>query len=386
MQTVVTTSPVQAVAAAEGVTAVPGGYCILNPNTFSILDGIAVSTNGQLLDGGMMRDYGRFRRLYDLYTQNDGWDRSKLLYEVTTALDADACRPSAPAIAPDAASKMDKVPIQITSFPGTFLTAKPEILDTSLAPLRLTARFAPAANAFLAKTAADLNVVYNQTVLTFDTIVLADNTIYNAAVADKLANGGTIDVVYDKWSVYTQGAGSVESSLNFSVNSSCVKSLLGVFCKNFEAKPWAHDGSSMTTAFQHFGIGTGSTLSTSWFQVGTQPFPSFQPKVYEMFDQTIRNFKPHSVYNQISKLIGSEDAYLQLGGAAHLITMGLPEDEDTKRLRLRDGLDVYGADLTISWVTSGTDGDATKLPTKAVLVRTIPIVQIGEGRQVQLVL
>ena len=69
-------------------------------------------------------------------------------------------------------------------------------------------------------------------------------------------------------------------------------------------------------------------------------------------------------------------------GAAHKITFGFNETDQTKALRIRDGVDVLGAEMTLTATTVGTTNGAQQ-PTKYLLVETIPVLEIGAGRQVQ---
>lgn len=359
------------------VTTAPaaGKYCVMNPLVSSIIDGVGVSSSGFTIDAGLTQNWNRATHLFDDYTQNKALDAG-----------ADSLENVTPA-APVADAKHTASPFQLKDFPGTFIgTCEPRVLDFALFPLKVSFRLAPANHAFITDAVASLSTVkYENACLTFDVIQLTDSGVYESAIQKRLDSNGSLQIPFTRWQLFSSGARPITDSLNFTVSTTSLKGLLGYFVPasvntNPEAKDatWTNKSNWMVN-----GIGATNTLANSYFTVGNVNFPQFVAEPHEMFDQTIRNM-PRGRKSVAEKIGDTKRLYLTYGGAAHYVRFGLPDDEDTKALRLRDGINCYGQAVTVTWNTSGTTGGDN--PTKFVLVESQPVLVVGAGRQLEIIM
>jgi len=355
-------------------TATTGKYCVLNPMSVSILDGVGVSSSGFTIDAGLTQNYNRWVHLLEDYTQKRFSDKASSVLEKCTLYLAE----------PAANAKENSTRYQIKDFPGTFIgTAEPRVLDFALFPLKISFRLAPANHAFITDQASDLDSAeYSNACLMFDVLQLTDAGVYEAAIQKRLDANGSLQVPFTRWQVFSQGARPIEDSLNFTVSTTSLKGLLGAFVPAaVNTNPQAYNTDIDKSGWYVNGIGATNELSSSYFTVGNVNFPQWVAHPADVFDQTIRNM-PYD-RKSINGNIASYDDYLYRGGAAHYVKFGMPEDDDTKALRLRDGINCYGQAVTVSWNTSGTIVGAN--PTKFVLVESQPVLVVGAGRMLEII-
>lgn len=359
---------------AKCTTGAADSYCKLSANSQSVLDGISETSEGFTINTGLVQGWNRWANLLEDLTQVKQSDAACVLYENI---------PSNPETAANDGEYDDMI-IHIKDFPGTFIgSCEPRVQDFKLFPLKVSFRLAPANHAWISKTTANLaNITYEDACLTFDVLQLADSGAYEHSVQDKINSGG-LNIPFTSWRVFSSGARPVEDSLNFTMNSTSVKGLLGIFTPaSVNTNPEQEDTTTYKNNWLRNGIGATNTLTSSYFQVGTTNFPAQGPSpVHEVFDQTIRNLPKER--KSLSFFIDSEASYLSCGGAAHYVRFGMPEDEDTIKLRLRDGINCFGQAITTTWHTSGNTGGAQ--PTKHVLVETQPVLVVHPGRLLEVV-
>jgi hypothetical protein len=387
-EAVVKTTPAPAVpAGTDPVTeAVAAKYCVLNPLRTAILDGVMTETTGGVtVDPGCIRQYNVAHGLHERLTYNMGANASTLLYERTVR----TAEPTAGDNEPGT-----KIQIKLANLPGTFIgSLAPSTFDCALAPLKITLRLAPGSTTFISNDADAVNTAeYSQIALMFDTVTIADHGLYDQALAQTLNKGEVLQVPFRRWQIYQQGPRSVNGALNVALNSSCVKSVTSAFLRPLGTGELAYqyDPVSKTSKGHRWSLDTSAAidealdvaLDTSFTQIGAQVFPSWQPSLSQIVDQTLRNFLVNSKRETIDPAIVDEKAYLRLAGGAHKITFGLEETPQFKLLRIRDGLNLLGAEATASFTTAGVDDD--DVPTKIVIVESIPLMLIGAGRQVQM--
>lgn len=337
-------------------------YCTLMDG-ISLFDSVGIHSSGFTIDNCVPQHYNLIARQLDRRLQGNGALTSQLLAQELISVDQGATP------ANDTVDTNTKVIVR--RFPGTFIgECQPRIVDFALFPAKLTFTLAPLARAFKTNDAAataELKDIY----LTCDVLQFQSDA-YESSIRAKLASGGAIELPWKKWTLFQGSARPVTDAFNFSLNTTSLKALVGWFVPN------SRTGVSWFSP----AMPAGGSVSSSYWTVGSQQYPAFLPSVDDVIGQTADSLK-HSMGANLAML--PDSASYGAWGYPHMIAFGMPDDEDTDKLRLKSGVNTYGASVMMTWQTQGANPSGNVAVDKLVVAISEPSLKVSAGGQLEVV-
>jgi hypothetical protein len=342
-----------------------GTNAALSSGVESLIDSVQVESQGVIIDQSF-----------------SGWNRLALLLKDFQTGDVDKTRAilandlaSAPAAKPFSTA----TPLSVPKFTHGFLgTCMPRIIDFSLFPVKVYVKLA-GKECLMTEDASKIttNDLTNIN-LCLDTIQLNDGNMYAAKILERLQQA-PIQIPFERWVSFNEGARDVTSTMNVGISTTSLRGLLGVFRDPLgcASATWSASNSSLLRS-NYFvnSLGTNNALTSSQFQIQNVNFPNWPQSKAEVFDTTVK----HMNIQNLSKGVTTLDTYFELS-AAHYFDVGFPGV--TSKDRIRSGISLAGTTGQISWATTGTTGGTQ--PQKVLYARTEPYIEVGLGRQIQLV-
>lgn len=369
----------------EGTTTTATNFCSFPRNIESIIDRIEIEINGQLISPGCSSYNQLWNIIADTTMGEDCTNRRALLQKslnITSAVTANE----------------SSVPLTICNFLGFLSSAQPNVLDTNLlGNVRIRITLANT-NVLVSSTTAATAPNYSLANMFFsvDCISIDDNIYYQ--VHDQfLSKGGVYEIPYNNYYSFSQAISSAgDGSIKFSLSTQSLNQLWATFTYG-GAVPLTADLANATTG-STTGIGSSYNFLRSacgitgyQFNINNNYVPNYRPSREMAFTLLMNsyNMSQDSIAG-CNKNIGSSLSNWNTRYWVSSVSLDHPNSADERYI---SGLNTLGSvaqgyfEYTGLTVTGNFLGGTLNSSVLALIfAQTSSILQIGAGRQIQLLL
>ena len=305
----------------------------------------------------------------------------KMLFDMTLDSSMDSIR-NVGMLGGDAVAGTPPVnkPITICNWVG-FLQAAPAVIDTSLTgPITVNVHLAQ--DTVLVTGSATSAAFYLDNICFTCDVVSIDDGVYNAILNRRLESG-PIPITYPRWSSFMGSSStSAATNLTFGVSSQSVDLLLGTLVNGGYNTQAANHYDDNTKSSRYFSRGAGDALQGSQFQISGVTYPSYMPTPMQAFSQSITALGINqSALGGADKNFDSYSKYLS-SYFAHAVRLNHPGEE----VGWISGLDTRGANVSMSYGTTGQPIAAGGSVFPLVFVASTASLLVGAYRQLQVTL
>ena len=309
----------------------------------------------------------------------------KCLADYTTAQDKNNARlyqngigvPTA-----NVATLYTNVPFTINNFMGFLGSARPECIDLSMlpSPFKVYIRLAPlqggpwVLNKPLATAACTL------TDIKFTIDVLDVGPMYSDMIARRLQEG-PIEIPFQKWFTFTNGATGPAQTTRFAVSSQSVDLVAGCLLNPDYAAVTASNASNHVGDTDTSKFFSRLAPASSYFTLNSVRFPMYDADEPLQFNQTIQalGHLQQDTIGGFDPCLDDTDKYKAHFGL-HVIRLN-HQDEAIDQSRLVGGWDTRGTMAAGNWITTGGPNGAFP----HVFVACSSTLRVGQYRQVEIV-
>lgn len=369
----------------EGSTSSATNFCAFPRNIESIIERIELEINGQLISPGCSSYNQLWNIISDTTMGEDVTNRRALLQKslnITTAVTANE----------------SNVPLTICNFLGFLSSAQPNVLDTNLlGNVRIRITLANT-NVLISSTTAVTAPNYSLANMFFSVDCISiDDGIYYQVQDQYLSKGGIYEIPYNNFYSFSQAiSSSGDGSVKFSLSTQSLNQLWATFVYG-GAVPLTADLGNNTTG-STTGIGSSYNflrsacgISGYQFNVNNQYVPNYRPSKEIAFTLLMNSYGlSQDSIGGCNKNIGSSLANWNTRYWVASVSLDHPNAYDERYI---SGLNTLGSvaqgyfEYTNLSVSNNFLGGSLNSPVLALIfAQTSSILQIGAGRQINLIL
>jgi hypothetical protein len=387
-----------------------GTYCRLSSGADSPFTSVSCESGGTILDS-LQSGWNRYNQLIRQNTrrpqdwrkvaQNEmSWsDIREHIYTDTVVPSTPGAAnapvvgvavPAAPTLAAPWLNKEDEFVLE--DWGACFIgTCAQRLFNANICPIRVLMRFEDFSRAFISDDITKFTAIYENIYLTMQTIQLNDGSVYADRVNNQLSSGASIDYKYQRIRSFSNGASTVDGTLVVGIPTSSLDGLISVF--------YHKDSLDSTKSFHLFNdadntfpipknlyftpsLGNlGNTVDTQQFSIQNVLFPTFPASQTDQWSFTRQSLREHDG-DGCEPYINTMQNHRMLNGAMFYIKLDMPGVE--KVIRLRSGLNMVGTTAVVSAESHGTTAAGGEV-VKVLYAQTSPVLQVGLGRQVNII-
>lgn len=245
----------------------------------------------------------------------------------------------------------------VYNFMGFVGTAQPRCIDTSLlGSMRVVITLAPNAVVMKHTDGAAAGYSLGGNYFTIETITMNDGGLYANTLAQRLNDSANpIEIPFQTFSRFSPGLTSLAQTTTGTLSTESLDVLIGMYQDSNASSALVNSANAVLKSSQWFKTGS-SNLTQSYFTINNNPYPT-------------NCFEPHDAFYQtLSTLALSQDS---LGASdpamsnltnfrdnmfCHMVKLNHNTATDE---RVKSGLNLRGTNATISYTTTGTEGNIT---------------------------
>jgi hypothetical protein len=391
----------------EGYTGSATNSCTFPRNIETLIDRVEVEINGQLISPGCANYSHLFQVVADTTMGEDCTNRRGLLQN---GLNVDAPSANVGGSAAGAAINTASVgqPFTVCNWLGFLGSAQPVVLDTNLlGNVRVRITLANT-NVLVSSATAVTGATYSLANMFFsvDCISIDDGTYY--AMHDEfLGKGGVYEIPFNNFYSFAQSitAGG-DGSVKFSLSTNSLNHLWATFAYAGTTPQVADTpsvanstGSSSGAGTSRFFLRSSANITGYQFNINNQYVPNYRPNANLAFQLLMNSYNlSQDTLGGINKNIGNLDFWRRkywvascaldhaVGGDERFVS-GL----NTLGNVAQGFFEYTGASLTNGFGVNTGAGGATSAndsssATALIFAQTTAILQVGQGRQISVVL
>jgi hypothetical protein len=372
----------------EGTTTCSGGTtpsCVFPRNIETVIERVEVEVNGQLISPGCA-SYSHLWQIISDTTMGEDCTNRRAVMQKGLNLTSLAVSTTESA-----------TPYTIVNWLGFLGSAQPTVLDTNLlGNVRVRITLSPTAVLITSGSPTSLGFSLNNMFFSVDCISIDDGMYYN--LHDQfLSKGGVYEIPFNNFYSFSQAITSAgDGSVKFSLSTQSLNQLWATFAYGNGSAPNTLDTASATTGSTS-GIGSSQYFLRSacgitgyQFNINNQYCPNFRPNRDIAFTLLMNSYGlSQDTVGGPNKNLGSlalwRDRYWV---AATSLDHAVSADE-----RFISGLNTLGNvaqgffEYSSAVVTSNFAGASlSQNPTALIFAQTSAVLQVGAGRQIQIIL
>lgn len=340
----------------------------------TIIGQLSYDLNGQVVGGGC-QEYGQLFKLLADWTF--GQEKQNLRRIVAQGVPNNGTTYPDLSTAPGAGVTCTATPFAITNWLG-LMQCDPQVVDMStLGDLRLYLRLAPN-NVLITHSSAGVPAgAYTISNVYFTVDVIQTDPTYQAMLAQKMQSA-PLEIYFPDYRSFTSGLVNLGQSMRFSVSSQSVDDIYATFLvSNY------NDVSSNTVVSQsgtsRYFTKSGSTVTSSQFQLNSQFYPSFKPDSQAVIFQLT-----NEAFGTSTDVLGGCDPSMNTLANwynyfwVHHLRLNHPDSDSN---RVVSGFDTRGSSANFFWNTEASSGTGYAW----VFVKSSALLRVGAYRQIEYV-